>query len=122
MPPNDNTKQNPLIMLEDALTLVEDAITMAEEALERNPSKGKERDLNETLVKLRRKQAEIGAKLDSLIAGTIQVPRPTAAQVKEISDLTGEVEKQTNAAITASGAVALTSKVLALATAVASRS
>ena len=122
MPQENDDRPNPLVTLEKALTLVEKAIVMAEQALEMNPTKEEERDLNETLNKLQRKRAEISAELDALTVGNRQVIGPSKEQVAEISSLTGEVEKLTNQAIAASAAVKLTSRVLALATEVASAS
>ena len=109
-------KPNPLITLGDALSLVFDAIALAQKGLLKNPSKEQERKLNRTLARLELERADIHAQILALIAKKGAVPRPTTAQVKEISDLTAEVDALTNASITASGAVALTSKILGLAT------
>ncbi len=122
MPQENDDRPNPLVTLEKALTLVENTIVMAEQALEMNPTKEEERDLNETLNKLQRKRAEISAELDALTVGNRQVIGPSKEQVAEISSLTGEVEKLTNQSIAGSAAVKLTSRVLALATEVASAS
>jgi hypothetical protein len=122
MAPEDTTEEDPIIALGNALSLVRHAIRIAKKGLLMNPSTKEERELNETLVELDIKRAEVRAKLDALIAGSSTIVGPTTAQVKEISDLTAEVGKLTNDSITASGAVALTSKVLALATEVASGS
>jgi hypothetical protein len=111
--------ENPFVALGDALFLVFRAIGTAQKGLEKNPTKEQERDLNETLVELERKRAEIRAKLNALIASTRQVVCPTVGQVNEISKLTAEVAALTNASITASAAVAVTSKVLGLATEIA---
>jgi len=119
MAPENDDSENPLVTLGNALSLVFRAIGMAQKGLEKNPSKEEERELNETLVELERKRAEIRAKLDALIAGSRQVASPTTAQVKKVSDLTAEVEAATNASITASGAVALTSRILSLASEIA---
>ncbi len=112
--------KNPLVTMGNALSLVFGAIGVAQKGLLKNPSKEEERDLNETVAKLEMKRAEIRAKLDAVIAGNRQVTGPTIEQVKEISSLTGQVEALTNESITASGAVALTAKILDLATQVAS--
>jgi hypothetical protein len=111
--------ENPFVALGNALSLVFRAIGTARKGLEKNPTKEDERELNETLVDLERKRTEIRAKLNALIAGERQVVTPTAAQVKEISNLTAQVEALTNASITASAAVALTAKILSLATDIA---
>lgn len=119
MAPENDDSENPLVALGNTLALVLRAIGTAQKGLEKNPSKEEERELNETLVVLERKRAEIRAKLNALIAGGRQVVSPTAAQVKEVSRLTAEVEALTNASITASRAVALTSKILSLASEIA---
>jgi hypothetical protein len=119
MPPSGPTRKSPILAFTDALHLVFEAIKLAEKGLEMNPSKEDERALNETLGNLERKRAELQAKLDALISQSRQFPGPTAQQVAEVSRLTREVEAVTNASITASRAVALTSRVLALATEVA---
>jgi hypothetical protein len=115
-------EEDPIIALGNALALVRQAIRIAKKGLLMNPTTDEQRALNEQLTALEIERAEIRAMLDALTASSTTIVGPTAAQVKEISDLTGEVGKLTNDAITASGAVALTSKVLALATEVASRS
>jgi hypothetical protein len=66
------------------------------------------------------KRAEIRAKLDALIAGTTTITGPTTEEVNEISSLTAQVEALTNQNITASGTVVLATKILDLATKVAS--
>jgi len=119
MPPMVPAPKTPIVALGEALSLVLDAIALAEEGLEMNPSKEEERALNETLTNLELKRAAIQAKLDALIAKTRQVAGPTQEQVAQISALTAQVGAQTNASVTASMAVALTSRVLALATEVA---
>lgn len=120
MAPENKDNENPFVALGNALSLVLRGIGTAQKGLEKNPTKEEERELNETLVQLERKRAEIRAKLDAMIAATRQVVSPTAAQVQEISNLTAEVEALTNASVTASAAVALTSKILTLATEIAS--
>jgi len=112
--------KSPLITLGNALALVFDAIAVAQKGLLKNPTKEEGRELNERLVDLELKRAQIRAKLDALIAGSRRVSGPTADQVKEISTLTGQVEALKNESITASGAVALTARVLDVATRVAS--
>lgn len=113
---NGRGNDDPAIGLSDALALVFSAITVAEQGLLRNPSVEEGRELNEQLNDLQLKRATIRAQLDALIAGTMTITGPTAAQVAEISRLAGQVEALTTAATTASAAVAFTSKVLAVAT------
>jgi hypothetical protein len=120
MPPTDPEPLTPIGALGEALFLVFDAIALAQKGLVKNPSKEEERDLNETLNKLELRRAEIQAKMNALIDGTRVAPGPTRAQVARISALTAEVGRRTNASVTASSAVALSSRVLALATEVAS--
>ena len=120
MPPTDPGPKTPIGALGEALSLVFKAIALAEKGLAKNPSTEEERELNETLNELELQRAEIQAKMDALIANTREVAGPTPAQVARISALTAEVGAQTNASVTASGAVALSSRVLALATDVAS--
>jgi serine protease inhibitor ecotin len=119
MPPTAPARKSPLVAFGEALHLVFGAIALAEKGLEKNPSPDDERALNQTLIDLELQRAEIQAKIDALIAQTRNLPGPTAKQVAEISRLTGEVEAVTNASLTASRAVALTSRTLALATEVA---
>jgi hypothetical protein len=117
---HESGEEDPVIALGKALSLVRKAIATAEKGLLLNPSTVEQRELNETLVELELKKAKIRAQLDAQIAASTTIAGPTAAQVVEISSLTAEVEELTNASITASAAVALTSKVLALATEVVS--
>jgi hypothetical protein len=119
MASNNNANKNPLVTLGNMLSLVFDAIAIAQKGLLKNPSKEEERKLNRTLAKLKLERADIRAELDSLIDGEQNIAGPTPAQVKEMSKLIAEVDKLTNASVTASGAVALTSRILALATEVA---
>ena len=119
MSPTVPAPKSPVVALQDAISLVLAAIALAEKGLERNPSKEEERALNETLNDLELKRAEIRATLDALIAKTRPVAGPTQEQVARISTLTGEVGAQTDASVTASAAVAVTAKVLALAAEVA---
>lgn len=114
MPPTD-----PIVALGQALHLIFKGIALAEKGLEMNPSKEEERDLNATLIDLEAQRAEIQAKLDALIAKSRVVAGPTQEQVERIAELTAQVEAQTNASVTASASVALTSRVLALASEVA---
>ena len=111
--------KTPIVTLGEAVALVIDAIALAEKGLERNPSREEERELNQTLIDLEERRAEIQAKLDALVDGTQQLAGPTRAQVAQISSLTGQVEAETNASETASGAVTLSARVLALATEIA---
>jgi hypothetical protein len=120
MPSTDREPMTPIGALGAALSLVFEAIKLAEKGLEKNPSKEDERELNETLIKLERQRAEIQAKMDALIAHTRVVAGPTPEQVARIAALTAEVGARTNASVTASAAVALSSRALALATEVAS--
>ena len=119
MPPVPATK-TPIVALAEALSLVFDAIAVAEKGLEKNPSKEEERKLNQTLVDLDLKRAKIQAKLDAQVNRTAPLAGPTAAQVAEVATLTGEVQRLTGRALTASAAVRVTTRVLALATEVAS--
>lgn len=119
----ENTQQeDPVIALGNALSLVGKAIAAAAKGLLSNPSTEEQRDLNATIAELELKKAAIRAQIDALIAGSTTIAGPTAAQVTEISSLTGEVERLTNQTIAVSGAIKLTSRVLALATEVASAS
>jgi hypothetical protein len=115
----DNGSQNPLVTLGNALSMVFGAIAIAQKGLLKNPSPEEERKLNRTLAKLELERATISAKLDALIAGNQDIAGPTPGQVQEISSLTAQVEVLTNANLTASGAVALTSRILTLATDIA---
>lgn len=119
MPPPTDATANPLVTLGNALSLVHRAMTLARQGLLKNPSKEDERELNETLNDLEVQRAALTAKLNALITGSKPVAGPTSAQVSEISRLTAQVGALTAAAVTASGAVALTSKVLTLATEIA---
>jgi hypothetical protein len=119
MPTSAPTRKSPILAFIDAIHLVFEAIALAEKGLEMNPTKEEERALNETLVKLEVKRAELEAMRDALISQSRRLPGPTAPQVAEVSRLTGEVEALTNASITASRAVALTSRALAVATEIA---
>jgi len=111
---------DPAIVLGDLLALTFDAIAAAEMGLRRNPSTDEARVLNENLVQLGAKRAIIRANLSAIAAGSKPVDAPTQAQVKEISALTAQVETLTNAATTASATVAFSSRVLVVATNVAS--
>jgi hypothetical protein len=99
-----------------------DAIALAEKGLLANPSVVEERKLNDTLNDLELKRAAIQAKLDAQINRTAPLAGPTPAQVAQVAALTSEVERRTRMAVTASGAVVLTGRVLALATEVAAAS
>jgi hypothetical protein len=109
----------PSIALGRALALVFRALAVAEDALLLNPSREQERALNETLLELEGKRALIRAMLDALASDPGALPGPTAAQVTEVSLLTGQVETLTTANLTASSAITFTSKVLVLATQIA---
>lgn len=115
MAPRKNRSANPLVTLGNMLSLVYDGIATAQKGLLRNPSPEEERKLNRTLARLELERAEIRAKLDALIAGAQNIAGPTPNQVQEMSRLTAEVEGLTNASLTVSGAIALTSKILDLA-------
>ncbi len=110
---------NKIITLNDSLLLTIDAIAVAEKGLLKNPSKEEERSLNRNLAELELKRAGIRAMLNALIAKERDIKGPTIEQVEEISRLTAEVDSLTNAALTASGAVGLSSRILSLATEVA---
>ena len=110
---------NKIIALSDALSLTIDAIAITEKGLLRNPSVEDERSLNRNLAELEAKRATIKAMLNALIANTREIEGPTNEQVEEMSRLTNEVDSLTNAALTASGAVGLSTRILSLATKVA---
>lgn len=110
---------SPSVALVRALTLVLRALAVAEDALLLNPSREQERALNETLLELEAKRAMIRARLNALANDARALPGPTAAQVTEVSLLAGQVEALTTANLTASSALAFTSKVLVVATQIA---
>lgn len=120
MPSTDREPKTPIGALGEALSLVFKAIALARKGLEKNPSTEEGRELNETLNELERQRTEIQAKMDALIANARAVAGPTPEQVARMSALTAEVGAQTNASVTASAAVALSARALALATEVAS--
>jgi hypothetical protein len=109
----------PSIALGRALALVFRALAVAEDALLLNPSREQERALNETLLELEAKRAMLRARLNALANDPRALPGPTAAQVTEVSLLAGQVEALTTANLTASSALAFTSKVLVVATQIA---
>jgi hypothetical protein len=109
----------PSIALGRALALVFRALAMAEDALLLNPSREQERTLNETLLELEAKRALIRAMLNALANDPRALPGPTAAQVTEVSLLTGQVETLTTANLTTSSAITFSSKVLVVATQIA---
>jgi len=115
MVPRNNHSANPLVTLGNMLSLVYDGIATAQKGLLRNPSPEEERKLNRTIARLEPERAKIRAKLDALIAGAQNIVGPTPDQVQQMSSLTAEVEGLTNASLTASGTIALTSKILDLA-------
>jgi len=119
MPPSARARKPPLVAFGEARHLVFAAIALAEKGLEKNPSTDEERTLNQTLNDLELQRAALQAKIDALIQQTRHIPGPTAKQVAEVSQLTQEVEAVTDASLTASRAVTLTSRTLALATEVA---
>jgi hypothetical protein len=92
---------------------------VAEDALLLNPSREQERTLNETLLELEAKRALIRAMLNALANDPRALPGPTAAQVTEVSLLTGQVETLTTANLTTSSAITFSSKVLVVATQIA---
>ena len=111
--------QNPIITLGNARKMVSRGIKLAKKGLLKNPSKEERRDLNRVLLNLERDRATINAMITALINKEKEIVGPTAEQVAEISELTGEVGKVTNDNLTASGALALSSKVGTLATKIA---
>lgn len=110
---------NPYDSLSDALSLVFDALAVAQKGLLKNPSREEKRKLLRRIGRLEGERAEIAAKMDALEAGATDVVGPTKNQVDEIAALTGEVEAMTRANLTASAALALTSRIMTLATEVA---
>jgi hypothetical protein len=105
--------------LSDSLGLVFDAISVVGKALLNNPSKEEKRKLNIRLARLEAERAEIAAKMDAIEDGETAVRGPTPTQVNRIAVLTGEAEAMTAANTTVSSAMALTAKVLTLATKIA---
>jgi hypothetical protein len=120
MPSQDPETPDPLLSLRDAVSLIEDAIALVEEELAKNPAKDDERKLRRTLTELTAKRAIVDAKITALLDKSRQIAGPTAVQVAAVASLSGQVEDLTNASRTGSATVALTSKVLALATEIAS--
>ena len=96
-----------------------DAIALAQKGLLKNPSTEQERQLNRILAKLELERADIQAKITALIGKAKGVNGPNEDQVLEVSNLTAQVDVLTNANITASGAIALTSNILGVATEIA---
>lgn len=113
---NGEDNNDPAVVLGEVLSLVFSAIEIAEKGLLCNPSVEEGRKLNEQLNDLQQKRAILQAKIDALIAGSVRIAEPTAEQVAEISRLTGQVEALTSRALTASAAVAFSSRVLTVAT------
>ena len=102
----------------DAIAVVDGAIALAEGALHDNPSLAEERALNRTLLRLNAQRAALEAELDAALAGSTLVQGPSDAQLAQIAALSEEVELATNAAATVSARIALTTKVLTLASSV----
>lgn len=117
---NGDPGQNPAVTLGNALALVFDAIALTRVGLLCNPSREELRALNDQLNELSLAQASIEAKLDALMTGSAPVAGPSKAQVDEVAALTGQVQALTTASTTASAAVALTTRVLVVATQIAS--
>jgi hypothetical protein len=107
------------VALVRALALVLRAQAVAADAMLLNPSREQERALNETLLELDARRAMIQAMLNALASDPGAMAGPTAAQVTEVSLLTGQVETLTTANLTASSAITFTSKVLVVATQIA---
>ena len=105
--------------LSDALALVFDGISLAGKALLRNPSKEQKRKLNRRIARLEGERAEIAAKMDAIEDGVANVKGPSAAQVTRIADLSAEVESGAKSDLTASAALAVTSKVVTIVTKIA---
>lgn len=109
---DDNTRDQ----LETALALIYSAIHLNNDGLRANPDKPEKRKLLKRRARLEAERANLEGMVDALADGEdIDVQPPTAEQVQAIADLTGEVEQQTQAAVTASAALVLTGKVLDLA-------
>ena len=113
------TPKTPIGALGHALILVDNAIALAKQGLVKNPPKEVERELNDTIHELELQRTMIVAKMDALIDKTSVITGPTPEQVAKVSALTTEVGALTKANVTASAAVALTTKVLAAVTQVA---
>jgi hypothetical protein len=109
------SKDDPVIILERALALVFDAIAIAQRGLRANPTKEEERKLNKTLAQLEVERADLEGMIDALENKPTDVPPPTQEQVDRIAELTGRVEQQARASVTAAGALAIASDVLDLA-------
>ena len=105
--------------LSDSLLLIYDGITLARKGLLKNPDTNQRRKLNRRIARLEAEAAEIEAKMTAIEDGVTGVRGPTDAQVNKVSQLTGEVEGMTRANITASKALALTSKIMDIAMKVA---
>jgi hypothetical protein len=109
------SNSDPVIVLESALALVFDAIAIAQKGCRANPTKDEERKLNKTLARLEVERADLEGMIDALENEPADVPPPTQEHVERIADLTGRVERQTRASLTAAGALAIASDVLDLA-------
>lgn len=110
---------NPYKDLSDSMELIYDGISIANKGLLRNPDTTQRRKLNRRIARLEAELAEIGAKMTAIEDGETGIRGPTNAQVKLVAKLTGEVENMTRANITASKALALTSKIMDVAMKVA---
>ena len=113
------SNSDPIIQLEDALALVFDTQALTIMALRSNLKKEDERRLNKFLARLVVEEADLISMIDALEdGGQPGIAPPTAAQVADISTLSGEVEQLTNGNLAASGVLAVSGKVLDLAIAV----
>jgi hypothetical protein len=110
------SNDDPVIILERALALVFDVIAIAQKGRRANPTKEEERKLNKTLARLEVERADLEGMIDALENNEPHdVPPPTQEQVNRIAELTGRVEQQARASVTAAGALAIASDVLDLA-------
>ena len=100
--------------LSEAFALVFDAISLVGKGLLRNPSKEQKRKLNRRIARLEVERAEIAAKMDAIEDGVTGVKGPTATQVARIAILTAKVDKAAAASQTASAALTVSAKVLAV--------
>ena len=116
----NGSSADPLVTLSNALALVFDGIALAEKGLLKNPSKEEERQLNINLAQLERDRATIKANILALSSKSREIAPPTEAQVAEMSTLTAEVDALTTGALTSTGALALSSKIMTLASGIAS--
>lgn len=110
-----NGYADPYEVFAEASDLVDQSILLIRKALRTSPSPEDRRRLDDELLDLERQSALIEAKLDALFEPGAAIPMPTPLQVDAIGELAAEVERHTNQAAAASGTVALTGRVLALA-------